>query len=220
MSETIPTWSFTVPDEGAAFPEHLVEAVWSWLRGAVRRRSAPNPSSSLQRATQNTHHLRIPGQFADRGGETGSIPRALRCRPREARGEVRASPGLRAWQLGRSCTDDWHRVSVVVGRALDPMADPLIVVGICDPGLSLHKDGVLPRWDDLLFHAPRVRGLMLSVFGPGSMRVIPGRNALSNSAMAASAFPTRSTKSPISESGITKPPIDWDSVPRRSEAGW
>jgi hypothetical protein len=56
----------------------------------------------------------------------------------------------------------------------DPSADPLAVVGICDPGLSLHKEGDLPRWDDLLFHAPRVRGLMLSVFGPGSMRVIPG----------------------------------------------
>ena len=54
------------------------------------------------------------------------------------------------------------------------MADPLAIVGICDPGLSLHKDGVMPRWDDLLFHAPRVRGLMVSVFGPGSVRVVPG----------------------------------------------
>ncbi len=32
MAETTPTWSFCMPDEGAAFPEDLVEAVWSWLR--------------------------------------------------------------------------------------------------------------------------------------------------------------------------------------------
>jgi hypothetical protein len=29
MDEPPPTWSFSMPDEGTAFPEHLVEAVWS-----------------------------------------------------------------------------------------------------------------------------------------------------------------------------------------------
>ena len=32
MDETVPNWSFSVPDEGTAFPEHLIEAVWSWLQ--------------------------------------------------------------------------------------------------------------------------------------------------------------------------------------------
>ena len=31
MAETTSTWFFSTPDEGAAFPEQLVEALWSWL---------------------------------------------------------------------------------------------------------------------------------------------------------------------------------------------
>ena len=30
-------WSFSCPDDGTAFPEHLVELVWSWCQTAIGR---------------------------------------------------------------------------------------------------------------------------------------------------------------------------------------
>ena len=31
MTEAKPRWSFSGPDDGAAFPKHLVDLVWSWV---------------------------------------------------------------------------------------------------------------------------------------------------------------------------------------------
>ncbi len=37
MSEDKPVWSFSGPDDGTAFPEHLVELVWSWWQTPIGR---------------------------------------------------------------------------------------------------------------------------------------------------------------------------------------
>ena len=175
MAETIPTWSFTVPDEGAAFPEHLVEAVWSWLRWGGS--STLCSESARPRSKEQLRMLITCAYQASLRTEEGRPVRfhvLFDVAPEKL--VAKFEPPL---DYGPGSLVDLAPTIGIGFRWLsvaprDPMADPLIVVGICDPGLSLHKDGVLPRWDDLLFHAPRVRGLMLSVFGPGSMRVIPG----------------------------------------------
>ena len=155
MAETTPTWSFSHAGRGYRLSRGPrrgrleLAPVGRFVDALLRIRS-----SSLQRATENTRQFCVPGQLAVRGGKAGSIPRALRCRPREARGDVRVSPRLRGRHPGRA------RPTIGIGfrwlsvAPRDPVADPLTIVGICDPGLSLHKESVLPRWDDLLFHAP------------------------------------------------------------------
>ena len=70
MDVTTPTWSFSVPDEGAAFPEHLIEAVRSWLQwggSATTCSEFARPRSKDQlrilitcafHASLRTHHVR------------------------------------------------------------------------------------------------------------------------------------------------------------------
>jgi hypothetical protein len=175
MADTVSAWSFPVPDEGNAFPEHLVEAVWSWLQWG----GSATACDEFARP-RSKHQLRLLVTCAYQASLRTDEGRPVRFHvlfdlaPEKLVAKFETPLDYGAGNLiGLAPTIGiGFRWLAVTPR--DPLVDPLAIVGICDPGLSLHEDGVLPRWDDLLFHAPRVRGLMLSVFGPGSVRVIPG----------------------------------------------
>jgi hypothetical protein len=175
MAETTPTWSFSMPDEGAAFPEHLVEAVWSWLRwggSSMLCSDFARPRSKDQ--------LRILITCAYQASLRTEEGRPVRFHvlfdiaPEKFVAKFEAPLDYDAGSLVDLAPTIGIGFQWLSVAPRDPLSDPLEIVGICDPGLSLHKDDILPRWDDLLFHVPKVRGLMLSVFGPGSMRVILG----------------------------------------------
>lgn len=175
MPDLTPSWSFSMPDEGAAFPEHLVEAVWSWLRweGSTTLSSDfARPRSREQLTTLIAYAYQASLRTEE--GRPVRFHVLFDAAPEKfvAKFEtpLRYDAGSLV-DLAPTIGIGFRWLSVAPG---DPASDALVIVGICDPGLSLHMDGVLPRWDDLLFHAPRVRGMMLSVFGPGSMRIISG----------------------------------------------
>ncbi len=45
MSEQSPSWSYSGPDDGSAFPEHLVDMVWSYVTDGFGRLSSGRPHS-------------------------------------------------------------------------------------------------------------------------------------------------------------------------------
>jgi hypothetical protein len=175
MAETTSTWSFSVPHEGAAFPEHLVEAVWSWFRWGGSSLLCSN--FARPRSKEQLRMLVTCAYQASLRNEEGRPVRfhlLFDVAPEKFVAKFEAPLAYDAGSLVDLAPTIGIGFQWLSVAPRSPLADPLEIVGICDPGLSLHKDDILPRWDDLLFHAPKVRGLMLSVFGPGSMQVIPG----------------------------------------------
>lgn len=165
MAENV--WSYTVPDDGYVFPEHLVDLMWSYLQSAeVDRELYSLPSSR----TQLTNLIYPAFQASLRTEEGRQVRLRIVLNPEPKRFTVQFASNL------RYTTEELVKLAPTIGiepRCLVVTADSaapelLQIEGILDPYLLV---------PNLLYvvcatsHSEPVAGLKITLLGPGWVRV-------------------------------------------------
>jgi hypothetical protein len=134
MDEPPPTWSFSMPDEGTAFPEHLVEAVWSWLQWGG---SATTCSEFARPRSKEQLRMLITCAFqASLRTDEGRPVRfhlLFDLAPEKLVAKFETPLDYSAGNLIELAPTIGIGFRWLAVTPRDPTADPLAIVGICDP---------------------------------------------------------------------------------------
>lgn len=173
MSVVPEEFTYVVPPDGSAYPEQLVDLLWSWLEWNAAREepidvfrprsrsqlaALVNPAFQASLQSDERRQVRFRAFLSD-------VPAQL---------TVRLNPPLNfsATELVKIAptVDSAHRGLVVVPRPVD--SDHLEIVGIRDPTLSPAEQGPKrPRWEDLLGLFVKHYDWTISVPAPGAVLV-------------------------------------------------
>ena len=169
MSEDESIWSFSSPDDGTAFPEHLVELVWSWWqtpmgRVGIKPRSKEalgilvNAAFAASLQSEEGRPVRLQLLFDPHEREVTAIfDDPL---PYSASNLVKLAP-----------TIDIGFRSIVVAPE-QPGHDALTIIGVTDLELSqLANKPMRLVGGGLTTHPAATQSMKLSVFGPGCVRI-------------------------------------------------
>jgi len=169
MTEDKPKWSFSCPDDGTAFPEHLVDLVWSWWQ------TEPGPGPRRPRSKEALRAFIYAAFAASFQSEEGRPVRfQLLFDPHER--EVTATfddplPYSAANLVKLAPTIDIGFRSIVV--APEQLGhDTLKIIGVTDLEISqLANDPMRLVGGGLMSHPADTQSMKLSVFGPGFIRI-------------------------------------------------
>ncbi len=172
MSEDKLIWSFSGPDDGTAFPEHLVELVWSWWQ-------TPNGRVGTKPRSKEALGILVNAAFAAslQSEEGRPVRLQLLFDPHER--EVTAIyddplPYSASNLVKLAPTIDIGFRSIVVAPE-QPGHDALRIIGVTDLELSqLANKPMRLVGGGLTTHPAATQSMKLSVFGPGCVRIETG----------------------------------------------
>lgn len=172
MSEEKLNWSFSCPDDGNAFPEHLVELVWSWWqtplgRVGIKPRSKEalgmlvNAAFAASLQAEEGRPVRLQLLFNPHDREVTTIFDGPL--PYSASNLVKLAPTI----------DIGFRLIVVAPE--QPGHDALRIIGITDLELSqLANKPYRQVGGGLMSNPSATQSMRLLVFGPGCVRIDTG----------------------------------------------
>lgn len=165
-----PPWSYPVPDQGSARPEHLTDRVWDWFTTYEFGRSARRPESKESLAKL------VNEAFAASLQEEEGRPVRLQLLVAHHENQMTARfehpidySASALVKLAPTIGVGFRWLIIAPTQSGD---DGLEIVGICDPELSpAANDPKRSLGGGLSSHQPYPIGMKLTVLGPGFVRI-------------------------------------------------
>lgn len=167
-------WSFSVPEDGTAFPNHLVDLVWSWGESKFGRfTDKPHSKATLETLVNEAFAASLQSEE----GRPVRLQLFFNLNPHERQVTVTFDDPLpySANNLVKLAPtiDIGFRWIVVSPEQLGH--DTLKIIGISDPEVSqLAIRPMRTIGGGLLAHSSNVRGMRVLVSGPGCIRIETG----------------------------------------------
>lgn len=170
MTDNEELFSFTTPDDGRAVPGDLADLYWAYATHPTYRHFATRP-----RAKEQLDTLIREAFVASLHSEEGRVVRfqaLFTWRDPQVTARFDIPLDYSSGQLVKLAPTIGIGFQWIVVCPDQSDQESLRIVGLCDPELSpLSKNETRSVGGGLLSHQPDLRGLTLSVFAPGHVRV-------------------------------------------------
>jgi len=170
MTEAKPRWSFSGPDDGAAFPEHLVDLVWSWVTDGPWPEGPYKPHSKV--VLEKLVNEAFAASLQSEEGRSVRLQLLYNPHKREVTAIFDVTLPYTASNLVKLApTIDIGFRSIVVAPE-QPGHDALRIIGVADLELSqLANEPMRQIGGGLGSNQADTQSMKLSVFGPGCVRI-------------------------------------------------
>lgn len=170
MSHDKPPWCYSSPDDGSAFPEHLVDMVWSYVTHAPFHAGCIKPHS--KEVLGKLVNKAFAASLQSEEGRPVRLQLVFDVKPRQVTTTFDDPLDYTDNNLVKLAPTIDIGFRWVVVAPEQPGSDTLKIIGISDPELSqLASNPMRVLGGGLMSHQPNLEGMKLSVFGPGCVRI-------------------------------------------------
>jgi hypothetical protein len=174
MTEEKREWSYTLPDAGKVFPEHLIGAVWSYLQWSKREPPWSMYEDLCPASEEQLANLIYPAFQASLCSEEGRQVRlrvAFAQAPKQFTIQFVESFPYVAGQLVKLAPTIGVGSRWLIAQPDETSRNLVQITGVLDPDI-LPVDRTYQRWGNgLMSFQDQVQGLKITVLGPGWVRI-------------------------------------------------